>query len=213
MQGNLGTNPLGLLVVGVLPELRLEPIYEVLLHLERLGQDIVRDGRLRSKHRAGDGDHPGVLAAERRQRGRGLVVVQVHLEVDHGLGEDEHVPLLDHLGEEPIGVGGDEAEVERPLEHGEELGGAGVDVRRVHAQGPVVDARERDAEGVEAGELRDVDVGDDGPEPVHGVPGLVEPGCVEEVVRGDGHRVLARESIHSHCTQRRSKHVYMLYKA
>ena len=132
-----------ILVVGI-PELRLEPVYEFLFHLECLGQNIIRDGRLRSKHCACNGNNTRILAAERRQGSRWLFMVEVHLEVNHGLREDEHVTLLDHLGEEPVGVGGDKAKVECSLEHGEELGGAGVDVRWVYAQGCVVDASQRD---------------------------------------------------------------------
>jgi hypothetical protein len=78
-------------------------------------------------------------------------------------------------------------------------------VGRVDPQGRVVDARVRDAEGVEARELRDVDVGDHGAELVHGVPWLVEPRRGEEVVRGHGHRSGPCMGTHSHALHARDE--------
>jgi hypothetical protein len=129
--------------------------------------------------------------------------------VDHSLGEDEDVALLDHLGEEAVGVGRDEAEVEGALEHGEQLGSAWVDVRRVHPERRVVDARQRDAQRVQPREALHGHVGDVGPHLVVRVPPLVDDHRrVEEVVRGDRHRVLAREPVDANWRRRR---IYILH--
>jgi hypothetical protein len=108
-------------------------------------------------------------------------VSPVLLEVDEPPGEDEDVPLVDDLGEELVGSG-DEADLERALEHEDDLGGARVRVRRVLAARGVVDARDRDAQGVHAGELLHVGRRHHGARRVVGVAGVPET-REEEVVR------------------------------
>ncbi|RWV81621.1 hypothetical protein GW17_00056938, partial [Ensete ventricosum] len=76
----------------------------------------------------------------------------VLLEVDQAAGEDEDVALGDGLGDQLVG-GGDEAHVEGAVEHEDDLGGAGVGVRRVQPAGGVVDAGHGHAQGVEARDL------------------------------------------------------------
>ena len=60
-----GANCGELLVVVVLPELRLEPVYQLLFHLKCCGQNIIWNRRLWSEHNIGDGNNPGILAVER----------------------------------------------------------------------------------------------------------------------------------------------------
>lgn len=81
--------------------------------------------------------------------------------MDEPFGENEDLPLLNRFGVEDVG-GGDETHIELSLEHEDDLGGAWVGVRRVEAAGRVVDTREGNAEGVEAGDFLDVGAGDEG---------------------------------------------------
>lgn len=86
-------------------------------------------------------------------RGRHLAVVL--LEVDKASRKDKDFPFLDGLGDQDVG-GGYEPNVQLALEHEHHLGGTWVGMGWVQAPGGVVDARERDAEGVEARDLFDV---------------------------------------------------------
>ncbi|URE06662.1 hypothetical protein MUK42_19210 [Musa troglodytarum] len=182
-------------------ELSLKPVDGLLVHLESLGENLVRDGRLRPEHSVGDGDGAGVLATESTD-GDGVGVPRVELEVDEALREHKHITLLQHLGEETIAVvavGCDEADEELSFYDGEDLGGTGVGVGSVEAFGRVVDANHRDAEGVESDDLVHVDGSDIGAELLSRVAGLVE--SRGEEVFGFHHRgVLADEPIHPHCS-------------
>ncbi|URE33573.1 porphobilinogen deaminase [Musa troglodytarum] len=129
----------------------LNPIYDLLVHLKGLGEDVIRDGRFGAEDGIGDGDHPRVLAAETGDCD-GRLGAEVELEVDEALGEHEHVTLANHFGDEPVvGVGGDEADVERAFQHRQYLRRPGMDVRRVEAVRCEIQSSHGDAEGVEAG--------------------------------------------------------------
>ncbi|URE05077.1 hypothetical protein MUK42_19161 [Musa troglodytarum] len=191
-------------VVVVHLELSLKPVDGLLVHLESLGENLVRDGWLGPEHSVGDGDGARVLAAESTD-GDGVGVPRIELEVDEALREHKHITLLQHLGEETIAVvavGCDEADEELSFYDGEDLGGAGVSVGRVEAFGRVVDANHGDAQGVESGELVHVDGSDIGAELLSCVASLVE--SPEEEVFGFHHLgVLADEPIHQHCNRKK----------
>jgi hypothetical protein len=128
---------------------------------------------------------------ERRHDSGGLLA-GVQLEVHEAARKREDVAGGDGPGDELVG-GGDEADVERAVEHEDQLGGARVRVRRVEPAGGVVDADEGDAQRVEPRDLLHVGAGD------HGAGGAGDGARLgddvgEKVVRG-GVR-LARESVH-----------------
>ncbi|THU71194.1 hypothetical protein C4D60_Mb08t32960 [Musa balbisiana] len=132
-------------------EMSLNPVYDLLVHPEGLSEDIIRDGGFGAEDGIGNGDQPRVLAAETGECD-GLVGAVVELEVDEALGEHKHITLAKHFGDEPVvGVGGDEADVERAFQHRLNLRRPGMDVRRVKAKRRVVHPGHGDAEGVEAG--------------------------------------------------------------
>jgi hypothetical protein len=172
-------------------ELGLDVAHLLAPDLERLGEHVGRHLGRRPEERHGDGLRAGELAVERRHDGGGLLA-WVRLEVHEAAREREDVAGGDGLGDELVG-GGDEADVERAVEHEDQLGGARVRVRRVEPAGGVVDAGEGDAQRVEPRDLLDVGAGD------HGACGAgdgarLRDDAGEEVVRG-GVR-LARESVH-----------------
>ncbi|URE13591.1 hypothetical protein MUK42_22411 [Musa troglodytarum] len=63
------------------------------------------------------GDHRRVLAAETGEC-NGFLGAVVELEVDKALREHKHITLVKHFGGElVVGIGGDEADVERAFQH------------------------------------------------------------------------------------------------
>ncbi|RRT46802.1 hypothetical protein BHE74_00031893 [Ensete ventricosum] len=165
-------------------------MYGHLIHLKCLSEDIVRDGWFGSEDSTGDGDRPGVLAAESRKRD-GVPGAMVELEVDQALGEHKHITLVEHFGEElVVGVGGDESHVERAFQHRQYLRRPGMGVGRVKAVRCEIHSSHGDAEGVEAGNSVHVHERHVGADFVRGVARLVETG-EEEVFGFDQLRILA----------------------
>jgi len=171
-------------------EVCLDVLHLPVADLEGLGEDVGGHGRRGAEERHGDLLRALELAVEAGDDGGGAVP-PVLLEVDEAAREDEDVPHGDRLGEELVG-GGDEADLERALEDEDDLGGARVRVRRVLAARSVVDARDGDAQRVDARELLHVGRRHQGARRVAGVAGLPQP-VEEEVVRRDVR--LAREPI------------------
>ena len=118
---------------------------------------MLRNGRLGSKHCVGNSDDSRVLAAQAcKSHGTALAIVE--LEVDEALWEDEHVSLVQDLGDERVvWIRGNKANEERALQHRQDLCGTRVGVRWVHAAGGVVDADHRDPHRVQPRDLCDVD--------------------------------------------------------
>ncbi|RWR93208.1 hypothetical protein CKAN_02244600 [Cinnamomum micranthum f. kanehirae] len=101
-------------------------------HLDGLGQNIIGDGRLRSKYGVCNGDDTWVLTAE-TGNGYSRCVADIGLEVNEANWEYKHITLVENLGYECIIVlvGEDKAHVERPFEDRQYLCGTWVCVRRV----------------------------------------------------------------------------------
>ena len=179
-------------------ELLLKNLNHLLVQHEGLGQDIRVDRRVRPKHGVGDGDGSRILTAECGEGDR-RILPDVELEVNHPDGEYEGVSLVQNLGKEavPVLVRRHEADEERPLEDGEEFGGARVSVGRVQAVGREVYARRGNAEGVEARELVDEHGRHVGALRVVRVSRDVQP-SEHEVLRVHFFRVLAEFPIHEH---------------
>jgi len=182
---------------GVLlrPELDSYLADRLLVGKERLGEEVV--GEARSKERVAEEHQAGVLAAERgvQRRRRRAVVVE---EMDEALRHGEDVPLAQHLGEDlVVRVRRDEAEVDGAVQHHGRLRRPRVVVRREHGPRRDVDARVRRAQRVQARDLHG-----QRREPVpaarRAAARVVDAG-EEEVVRGHGRRVLARDTVHAHC--------------
>lgn len=154
-------------------ELRFEILDDALVDLERLGEHIVGDARLRPEHGVGHRDDPRILAAE-GGNGHCRRLPRVELEVHESHRKHEHVAPVQGLEEElVVRVGRHESDEEGTLDDCEDLGGARVGVRRVEAAGGVVDARQGDAERVQAGDSGGVDEGDVGADFVSCVASLV----------------------------------------
>ena len=108
------------LVIVVVPELLLEFVDNVLVHLESLGENICVDRRVGPEHGVGDGDDSRVLAAKSGESHR-RSVTGVELKVDETDREHEHVTFLELLREElvfgALDVRGHEAHQELSLGH------------------------------------------------------------------------------------------------
>jgi len=118
---------------------------------------MLRNGWLGSKHCVGNSDDSRVLAAQ-ACKSHGTAHAIVELEVDEALWEDEHVSLVQDLGDERVvWIRGNKANEERALQHRQDLCGTRVGVRWVHAAGGVVDADHRDPHRVQPRDLCDVD--------------------------------------------------------
>ena len=177
-------------------ELELDGLHESSVDLEAPGEHVGGHGRRRAEEGLGDGLRAGQLAVEGGEH-RGGAAAIVPLVVDEPPGEDEDLAGADGARVEAVG-GGDEADVEGALEDEDDLGGARVDVQRVHAPRRVVDARHRHAQRVDSRELLNVRRRHRGPHRVARVArGRQHVG--EEVVRRHVLRPLARESVQPQC--------------
>jgi hypothetical protein len=129
------------------PELGLEELDDLGVHLEALGQDGV--GYLRLGPEQGlRGEHDaGQLAIEHRH-GPGGASADVVLEVHHPARDHEALPGPHHLGVE-LPLRADEPDEHLPVLDVHELGGARVAVQRVDAARGEVHAVEGQAERVE----------------------------------------------------------------
>ena len=94
---------------------------------------------------------PWILAVEGGDGQRGVLLVQVDLEVGEAAGEDEEIAGVERgLEERVVGGGGDEADGERALHQEEHLAGTRVDVGLVQsAVGREVDASDGQALRIE----------------------------------------------------------------
>ena len=113
--------------------------------------------------------YPWVLTVEGSDSKCWFGLVGIDLEMEKAAWEHEEVSRVeDGLEERVVRGGGDEADHEGPVDQEEDLGGTRVDVGRVEALGLVVDASDRQAQSVEAGE------GIDGGEIDGGAEGSIE---------------------------------------
>jgi hypothetical protein len=173
-------------------ELGLDGLHEAGVYLERPGQHVGGRRRRGAEEGLGDGLRARQLAVEGRDdRGGGAAVVP--LVVDEAAREDEDLAPAYGAGEEPVG-GGDEPHVEGALEDEDDLCGARVRVRRVHAPGREVDPRHGDAQGVDPREPLHVRRSHRRPRRVAGVAGARQQ-AGEEVVGRHVLRPLAREPV------------------
>jgi hypothetical protein len=181
-------------------ELRHDVVDLVLAREERLGEHLHGHGRLSGEHGEGGRDDAGRLAVEHGDE-YGVAGAGVELEVLQAAGHDEELVLPDHLGEEAVGPRG-EADQDLALQHHDELGGARVRVRRVEPAGGQVDARDGDAQRVEARERGHGGARGVGAERVGGARGGRD-GAGEEVLVHHRRLRLAREPV----DRRRGPHV------
>ena len=119
-------------LLSISPELGLEIINYFLVHLKGLGQNIIWDGWLRSKHGVSNVDHTWVLTAE-TGNGYSMCVANISSEVNEAYWEDKNISLVDDLAYKGIIVlvGEDKADIERPFKDRQYLCGTWVRVRRV----------------------------------------------------------------------------------
>jgi hypothetical protein len=167
--------------------------------VEAPGEHVGGHGRRRAEEGLGDGLRAWQLAVEGGE-GDGGAGVPVPLVVDEAAGEDEDIAGADGARVQAVagGAGGDEADVEGALEDEDDLGGARVDVRRVHAPRRVVDARQRHAQRVEPRKRLRGRRRHRGPQRVGRVAGARQR-AGEEVASRHVLRPLARESVQPQC--------------
>ena len=197
-----------LYLIVVNPELLLEIVNDIFVHLEGPGKDICIDRRSRSKHRVRDGDHSRILAAESGERNsRG--VSRVELEVNQTDWEHKHFSRAENLCEEAVSVlvGRHETNQELPLNDDKDFRAARVDVRRVLAVWCVVNSNQWDPKSVEPWNFVDVHSGHIGADFVVSVSGFVEAGK-EEILCLGKLWILAEFPINKYClTKAKNKHL------
>uniref|UniRef100_A0A8R7U8A8 Uncharacterized protein n=1 Tax=Triticum urartu TaxID=4572 RepID=A0A8R7U8A8_TRIUA len=113
-------------------KLGLEKFHDPGLYPERLGEHRRRDGRVGAEEREWHEDDAGVLAIEGDDHG-GLGLTDVELEVHEAPRDEERLSGTHHPRVELVpGVkAAEDSNEELTFHHDADLGGAGVDVRRV----------------------------------------------------------------------------------
>lgn len=179
-------------------ELSLNAVYDLVIHLERLGKDIIRDGRLRSEYSIGNGYDSRVLAAQ-SCKGYSIVRSIVELEMGQSLREHKYISFVKNLCEQLVlRVRCHKANIETALQHRQDLSGTWVSVGWVKAIRSIIYASKGDAHGVKPGDLRDVDCRHSGALLAGCVSGHMNAG-EEEVFGNDILHVLAGKPIETHC--------------
>lgn len=179
----------------------LQPMYDGLINLERLGQNIIVYRRIRPEYSVGNDNNTRALAAQKRHR-HGISMPHVLLKMNQPEWKRKHISLVKYFRDQPVFW----ARCHEPHEHGplqdrQQLCRAWVAVRWDHPSGGVVDSHCGDAEGVEAWNLVHGWPVHEGAQRVRCVSRNVEP-FEEEMVCCYLLRVHARKSIHSHCGTR-----------
>lgn len=86
------------------------------INLKCLGKNVSRNIRRRPKHGISNCDDTRILATESCD-GHRILKTSISLEMDKALREDEHIALLQDLGDETIvGVGSDEPNFKGPFQ-------------------------------------------------------------------------------------------------
>uniref|UniRef100_A0A8R7U7H7 Uncharacterized protein n=1 Tax=Triticum urartu TaxID=4572 RepID=A0A8R7U7H7_TRIUA len=138
-------------------ELGLEKFHNPGLHPERPGEHRRWDGRVGAEKRERHKDDAGVLAVEGDDHGS-LGLTDVELEVHEAARDEERLPSAHHPGVElvPRVKAAKDSNEELTFHHDADLGGTGVDVRRVGAPRREVHTVHRHAQRVGTGPLSHV---------------------------------------------------------